>query len=97
MYYSDTQINILKALATYKYMTVSQLDRLKILKHKVSIYRVLNNLKNCSKPLVSYQDFKFHPKIGKLEQLLYLSKYGRNLLVEELGIDPPTSGELSKT
>jgi len=87
MYYTDTQIEILKAIATYKYMTVSQLDKLKIVKHKVSIYRVLNKLKNGSKALISYQDFNFNPRVGKLEQLLYLSKHAKNLLVEEVGIN----------
>ena len=90
MYYTDTQIKILQAIAKYKYMTVSQLDILQILKHKVSLYRVLTKLKSSSKALINYQDFNFNPKIGKLEQLLYLSKYGKNLLVEELGIDEHT-------
>ncbi len=87
MYITQTQTNFLQLLAKYKFLTVSQLHLLQVVKHKVSIYRVLNNLKDGSKPLISYQDFGFNPRHGKLEQILYLSKYGKKFLIEELGME----------
>lgn len=97
-----SQVEIIKALAKYKYLTVSQLDKLKIFKNKVSIYRALTPLKAGKYPLVLSQGFGLIPGHGRLEQILFLSKHAKDLLVDELQMDEkylkiPTSKTLIST
>lgn len=79
---TDSQLKIIKALGRYMFLTVDLIDKLQIFKHKVSIYRALQPLKEGSKPLVISQSFGIHPIHGQLPALLYLSKYGKELLME---------------
>jgi len=79
-----SQIEIIKSLGKYKYLTISQIDKLKIFKNKVSIYRALAPLKAGKYPLVLAQGFGLIPGYGRLEQILFLSKYAKDLLIDEL-------------
>ena len=83
---TPSQLLILKSLARYKFLTISLLDALQIFKNKVSIYRAIAPLKDGKRPLVIAHSFGLHPSKGQLESLLYLTKYGKNLLIES-GID----------
>jgi len=79
---TESQLKILKALGRYMFLTVDLIDKLQIFKHKVSIYRAVQPLKEVKKPLVISQNFGIHPKYGQLPSLLYLSSYGKQLLIE---------------
>lgn len=81
-----SQEKILKALARYKYLTISLIDDLSIFKNKISIYRAIKPLKEGKKPLIIAHNFGVIPGKGQLESLLYLTKYGKELLID-LGID----------
>ena len=99
---TKSQIEIIKALGKYKYLTISQIDKLKIFKNKVSIYRALTPLKAGKYPLVLAQGFGLIPGYGRLEQIIFLSKYSKELLVDELQMNEkqlkiPTSKTLVST
>ena len=79
-----SQIAIIKALGKFKYLTISQIDKLKIFQNKISIYRALTPLKEGKYPLVLAQGFGLIPGYGRLEQILFLSKYAKELLIDEL-------------
>ena len=79
---TPSQHLILKALSRYKFLTISLLDALQIFKNKVSIYRAISPLKDGKRPLVIAHSYGLHPSKGQLESLLYLTKYGKNLLIE---------------
>ena len=79
-----SQVEIIKALGKFKYLTISQIDKLKIFQNKVSIYRALAPLKAGKYPLVLAQGFGLIPGYGRLEQILFLSKYAKELLIDEL-------------
>lgn len=83
---TPSQLQILKALGRYKFLTISLIDVLQIFKNKVSIYRAMSPLKDGKRPLVIAHSFGLYPSKGQLEALLYLTKYGKNLLIES-GID----------
>ncbi len=83
---TPSQLQILKALGRYKFLTISLIDTLQIFKNKVSIYRAISPLKDGKRPLVIAHSFGLHPLKGQLESLLYLTKYGKNLLIE-CGVD----------
>ena len=83
---TPSQLLILKALGRYKFLTVSLIDALQIFKNKVSIYRAIKPLKEGKRPLVVAYSFGLHPSKGQLEALLYLTKYGKNLLIDS-GVD----------
>jgi len=79
---TNSQMKILEAMSRYTFLTVPLIDTLKIHKNKISIYRSLKSLKERSKPLVYSQSFGVHPTKGQLPSLLYLSKYAKELLLD---------------
>jgi hypothetical protein len=98
---TPSQLTILKAIGRYKFLTISLIDTLKIFKNKVSIYRAIAPLKDGKKPLVIAHSYGLHPTKGQLESLLYLTKYGKELLVdsgiEESKIQIPINKTLVST
>lgn len=79
---TTSQYEILKALSRYMFLTIDLIDTLGIFKNKVSIYRAIRPLKEGKKPLVHVQNFGVHATKGQLSSLLYLSKYGKEILLE---------------
>lgn len=73
---------ILLALATYKYLTVSQIITLWIATHKPNVTRSMKRLLDAGHPLVDRNTFGFHPKKGRLEDIYFLTKHGASLLLE---------------
>jgi hypothetical protein len=80
------QQSILESMGRYLIVTVPMIDSLNIFKNKVSIYRALKPLKEGKKPLVLSHHFGVTSK-GQLPEFLFLSKAGKELLVE-LGANP---------
>lgn len=79
---TDSQLKILKALGRYMFLTVQLIDTLQIFQNKISIYRSIKPLKEGKRPLLISKSFGIHPIKGQLPALLYLSKYGKELLMD---------------
>ena len=76
---------ILVSLATFKYLTVSQLLRLNVMKDRRNINRKLSELRQMSKPLIQSLSFSMDPVYGKLEYIHFLTPHGAELLKEYYG------------
>lgn len=83
-----SQTNILQSLATYKFLKSSQMVRLEVMTHEKNINTQIRFLRGLSKPLMDSENFGSIPKIGRLESIHFLTKKGKQLLIEELGFDP---------
>ncbi len=92
---TNSQMKILEALARYTFLTVPLIDTLGVFKNPISIYRSLRGLKDLSKPLIITQNFGVHPTRGQLHSLIYLSKYGKEVLLDnghkEVNINIPSA------
>ncbi|EAY29418.1 hypothetical protein [Microscilla marina] len=85
------QSNILSALAKYKFLTASQMVDLGIMSKTKNINEALRELRQGLKknqPLVAHQTFGAIPQLGKLENIHYLTKYGKQALIHHLGLLP---------
>ncbi|MCW3159665.1 replication-relaxation family protein [Chryseobacterium oryctis] len=76
---------ILVNLGQFKYLTVSQMLRLDIMKGRRNLNRKLAELRQLSKPLVQNLSFSVHPVEGKLEHIHFLTPYGAEQLREYYG------------
>lgn len=78
---------ILKALASYKYLSVYQLMYIGIAHDRSYLNKQLRMLKAFPKPLIYSQHFGVDPKKGKLESIHALTKYGAKFLAEECSFE----------
>jgi len=85
MYLSESKIKILESLAKYKFLTTKQFLRLGIVKHRPNIFPLLKDLRERQRPFIEKISFAVHPKLGRLEDVHYLTKWGAKFLIEELG------------
>lgn len=79
------QAKILLALARYKFLTVSQIQMLGISDATYS-RKLLKNMVDRGKPFVKYVAFGVHPKIGKLENVYFLTAFGKDELVKGMAM-----------
>lgn len=87
-HFTPYQSKLLRSLATYQYLTVSQMLRLKIGKSRSNIRdSTLKNLKNIRPALIQFQDFGSIAGIGRLEQLFYLTPKGAETVAEDVRCD----------
>jgi len=85
------QCNILLALAKYKFLTPSHLVALGIMSKTKGINKALSELREGlrkNQPLTTYQSFGGDEDGGKKEYFHFLTKYGKQALVEHLGLFP---------
>jgi len=81
---TENQLTSIKLLAKYKYLTSSQfVNIMESYKKRDYLTRALKPLLDMKKPLIAKHDF--NPIDGKLESFYYLSKYGKQFLINELG------------
>lgn len=80
-----TQGKILEALATYQFLTISQMIQLGIMKDRSNLNKQLKALSKPKKALIQSAAFGTIPSIGRLESIHSLTKYGKVFLEEELG------------
>jgi len=80
----ESQIEILEYLAKFKYLTISQLHQLGVLKNKTGIYQIIKPLKDGKYNMVDLKNFGVAPVYGKLESFYFLTKHGVKFLQEEL-------------
>ena len=81
---SESELKIIEALARYKFLTVSQLDFLNILKNKVGLYSRLRQLRAGKKPFIKNNVFGIMAGKGRLEDFYFLDKKGKDFLIENL-------------
>lgn len=82
LYLKENQITAIKWLADMKYLTSSQFVKMGLYKKRGYLTNSLKELLDTKKTLVQKHDFE--PMYGKLESFYYLTKYGRNFLINEL-------------
>lgn len=82
LYLTESQIVAIELLATYKYLTSSQFVKMGIYKKRGYLTNSLKALIDVKKPLLAKHDF--NPISGKLESFYYLTKYGKNFLIDEM-------------
>lgn len=82
-YLNETQETIIELLAKYKYLTSSQFVEMGVYKRRAYLTRSLKPLLDMKKPLI--KKFDFNPINGKIESFYYLTKYGKQFLIDELG------------
>lgn len=79
---TESQITALELLAAFKYLTSSQFVKMGLFKKRAYVTNALKVLINTNKPLLAKHDF--NPIDGKLESFYYLTKHGKNFLIDEL-------------
>lgn len=84
----ECNLRVLEHLATYRFLTVPQLQRLGIAEHRESVYRVLRRFKTTRRKLVEKKDFGFSPGRGNLPSVFYLSRQGAAFLADVHRADP---------
>ncbi|NVJ92347.1 MAG: replication-relaxation family protein [Methylocystaceae bacterium] len=82
---ADSQVFILKALATYRFLTVKQLLKLDYQISRNQLYAKLKPMREEAKPLVKTIDFGSVPGEGRLDAIYCLSTHGAKL-VRDLGL-----------
>lgn len=82
------EAGIMEALATFKYLSLSQMLRLGIGTSKNNLSRVTAKLKESKRAFIGQIEFAFHPKLGRLETIFYLRWKGKKLLIQHLKRHP---------
>lgn len=80
----ERQVIALTLLATFKFLTSSQFVRLKLYKNRGDVTNVLKELLTSRRPLIGKKNFKPDPSYGKVESIYFLTKHGKNYLVNNL-------------
>lgn len=86
----DSNLRVLECLGVYRFITVPQLQRLGIAKHKPSVYRILRRFQTFPRQLIEKKDFGFIAGVGNLDSVYYLTKRGAALLAEVQRVDLAT-------
>lgn len=85
---TERQLQILEHLAEFKFLTSAQIMELLEVKTLPHVNQLLNKLGEGKHPLTKFKDLGFYPGVGRLARIHYLTKYGADFLVENLGLDP---------
>lgn len=81
----EKQLEIVEALARYKFLTVSLIEILLQDRTKRQIQTYVRQLISTKNPLIARIVYPPHPVNGKLENLYYLTSHGVKFLIDELG------------
>ena len=85
---SENDTKALAALATYQYLSPSQMERLKVGKSREIIRQhTLARLARGRSPLVRFQEFGVIAGIGRLERIYFLSDSGARTVADMQGCD----------
>lgn len=79
---SENQVSAIEYVAQYKYLTSSQFVEMELYKKRAYLTKALKPLLDMKKPLLAKHDF--NPINGKLESFYYLTKHGKQFLIDEL-------------
>ena len=89
-----SQTKILESLATYKFLTSSQMVTLGVMTHEKNINTQIRFLRGLSKPLMGSENYGSIPKIGRLESIHFLTKKGKQLLISYNFLAAPTAKKM---
>jgi len=81
---TERQLQILEALARFKYLTSNQLAKLFKVKNSANVTRLLKDLNERKQPLVNYKGFGVIPIHGRLARVFFLTSHGKDLIQEAL-------------
>lgn len=79
----DIQTQILERLATYKFLSISQMETLGCPLSKKSLYEILWTLREEPRALIWKTTFRYNPKFGRVEDMHFLTQKGKKYLVRE--------------
>jgi len=79
---TESQITAIQYLAKFKYLTSSQFVKMGLYKKRGYLTNSLKVLVDMKRPLL--KKYNFNSINGKLESFYYLTKYGKNFLMDEL-------------
>jgi hypothetical protein len=82
MIIQDSQLRLLDALATYRYLIPRQLLRLGVCRSRPYLYSILRDLEQTERPLVRKITYGVHPLAGRLPKVLCLTRHGAELLAD---------------
>lgn len=82
LHLTENQVTAIKLLAKFKYLTSSQFVKMGMYKKRAYLTKALKPLSDMKKPLILKHDF--NPINGKLESFYFLTKYGRQFLIDAL-------------
>lgn len=86
--FTEIQSNILTEIAKYKFLTVSQLQNLGVGKDLPYIRRLASQMSEGDKTaLLGKMVFGVHPKLGRIENVYYLTKRGVDFCIEDLRLE----------
>lgn len=77
----DINSRILELLWTYKFLTISQFQKLWLLASKGTIYKVLRALKEPKRAFIGSRTFRYNPKYWRVEDIHYLRTKWKNHLI----------------
>lgn len=80
---TDTGILILELLAQFKFLSVSQFEKLGVSLSRKSLYGILKWLRDTSWWLIGHRTFAYSPKYGRLEDMYYLTPKGKKYLISQ--------------
>ena len=83
-----SNLMVLRHLALYRFLTVPQLIRLGVAKHKPSVYKIIGRFKTLPRKLIEQKNFAFNPGRGNVHSVYYLTRQGAELLADVFGVDP---------
>ena len=69
-------IEVLRLLNRYRFLTNPQLLRLGLVHDNTSIYRILSRFGDGNRPYIGKKDFGFIAGVGRLHRIYYLQKRG---------------------
>ena len=80
-------IEVLRLLNHYRFLTNPQLLRLGLVHDNTSIYKILSRFGDGNRPYIGKKDFGFIAGVGRLHRIYYLQKRGAQLLADTLHLD----------
>jgi hypothetical protein len=80
-------IEVLRLLNRYRFLTNPQLLRLGLVRDNTSIYKILSRFGDGNRPYIGKKDFGFIAGVGRLHRIYYLQRRGAKLLADTLHLD----------
>jgi hypothetical protein len=80
----EKEVTALEHLGVFKFLTSSQFVDLGLYKNRGDVTNTLKSLLDAKRPLIAKKNFQPDPSQGKVESIYYLTRYGKNYLVNNL-------------
>lgn len=80
----EKEVTALEHLGVFKFLTSSQFVELGLYKNRGDVTNTLKSLIDVKRPLIAKKNFQPDPSYGKVESVYYLTKFGKDYLVNNL-------------